>query len=158
MTWLWIGLVTLLGLKFSFEVRWVSEHLLGIESDPSNELMIRQGLASHPIFSVLFVVILAPLYEEILFRRILFRRFWLAGHPFWGMAVTGALFALVHELPTFDISRWPETMVLWMVYSFLGVAFAGLYWHTQTIWASFIAHALNNATALIILVGSNFFS
>ena len=45
---------------------------------------------------VLFAVVLAPLYEELLFRRVLFGRLWHAGWPVLGIALSSVIFALVH--------------------------------------------------------------
>jgi membrane protease YdiL (CAAX protease family) len=43
---------------------------------------MQSAIARFPLFLVLFAVVLAPAYEELLFRRVLFGRLWKAGRPY----------------------------------------------------------------------------
>ncbi|SOD57130.1 CPBP family intramembrane glutamic endopeptidase [Pseudoxanthomonas wuyuanensis] len=124
---------------------------LGVAPDPSNLALIKQALASHPLFLTVFVVLLAPAYEELLFRRVLFGRLWAAGRPLLGMLLSALAFALAHELPGATGKGALATGFLLLVYMLMGMLFAWLYRRTGTLWAPVAAHALNNALALAAL-------
>lgn len=119
----------------------------GIEQAPSNLPVIQAVGGPHPALLLLFAVVLAPAYEELLFRRVLFGRLWAAGRPWLGMALSSAAFALMHEPPGLTGNDWPATLLLWTCYAAMGAAFAWVYWRTRTLWAAVIAHATSNLLA-----------
>lgn len=123
----------------------------GLEPDPSNLELIRPVFAQHPVFLGLFVVALAPVYEELLFRRVLFGRLWDAGRPALGLALSSGAFALAHEMPGTTGNDAPTTLLLLGVYAAMGAVFALVYRRTGTLWAPVAAHMLNNAMALAVL-------
>lgn len=118
---------------------------LGVEATPSNAVMIEQALRSRPWAVIAFAVVLAPVYEEVLFRRVLFGRLWAAGRPGLGMLLSGAVFALFHEPPLLTDHGAAATAVLWSAYALIGIGLAWVYRHTGTLWAAILAHAVNNA-------------
>ena len=118
---------------------------------PTNEAMVEEAAARWPVFLTLFVVILAPAYEELLFRRVLFGRFLRAGRPWLGLVLSSLAFALAHEVPFLSHGNTlPAMLLLWVVYGGLGAVFAWVYWRTGTLWAAVLAHALNNGIALAL--------
>jgi membrane protease YdiL (CAAX protease family) len=127
----------------------------GVAPNPSNLGLIKDVFATHPVFLSLFAVVLAPAYEELLFRRVLFGRLWAAGRPWLGAVLSSLAFALAHELPGANGNEPPATLLLWAIYASMGMAFAWLYRRTGTLWAPIGAHMLNNALALSLfgLVG-----
>ncbi|KAF1013243.1 MAG: hypothetical protein GAK31_03392 [Stenotrophomonas maltophilia] len=125
---------------------------LGIEPVPTNQQLMQNAIAQFPAFLVLFAVLLAPAYEELLFRRVLFGRLWQNGKPWLGMLLSSVAFALVHEIPGLSANSLPAMLLLWLIYGGMGAAFCWLYQRTGTLWASIAAHALNNAVALAALV------
>ena len=64
-----------------------------------------------------FVAGLAPMYEEVMFRRGIFGRFAEAGHPRIGVAISAALFAFAHEIPGTGDSSVAAGLVLWSAYA-----------------------------------------
>jgi len=149
-TWGWAlaaGLVTFL---FS-SLMSAGGRALGLDLEPSNLDMIRDGFARFPVFLALFAVVLAPLYEELLFRRVLFGRLWQAGWPVLGLVLSSLVFALVHELPGLNGKPMSSTVFLILVYAGMGGIFAWVYRRTGTLWAPIAAHILNNAIALAVL-------
>ncbi|MGH1344874.1 MAG: lysostaphin resistance A-like protein [Nannocystales bacterium] len=85
---------------------------------------------------------LAPVAEELLFRRMVFRRIASRGSS-WpeAYALSAAAFAAIHTNP-----------VGFLVYLWLGVVFAESYRRTGRIWVAMLVHAGNNAFALSLLV------
>ena len=121
---------------------------LDISPEPTNLAVIEAAFTASPIFMWLFGTLIAPAYEELLFRRVLFGRLWAAGRPWLGVVLSSAAFALMHEIPGASGNGLAATGMLWLTYGFMGAAFALVYWRTRTLWAAISAHALNNAIAL----------
>ena len=124
----------------------------GIEPVPTNVELMQSAIARFPLFLVLFAVVLAPAYEELLFRRVLFGRLWQAGRRWLGLVLSSLAFALVHEVPGVSKNSLLGMAQLWLVYGGMGAAFCWLYRRTGTLWAAIAAHALNNAVALAAMV------
>lgn len=149
-TWAWAATVgTGVFLLSTLAAR--AGEAMGVTPNPSNLALIKDVFATHPLFLGLFAVALAPAYEELLFRRVLFGRLWAAGWPWLGAVLSGLAFALAHELPGANGNGPSATLLLWTIYGSMGVAFAWLYRRTGTLWAPVGAHMLNNALALGVL-------
>ncbi|MET0288523.1 MAG: CPBP family intramembrane glutamic endopeptidase [Pseudoxanthomonas sp.] len=148
-TWAWIVFCAAIVFLCSSSVSVIG-HWLGTPLDPTNQSLVDGGFRDAPWALALFAVVLAPAYEELLFRRVLFGQLWKAGYPRLGMALTAALFALLHELPSLD-GHGTRTLLLWGAYGAMGLIFAWLYRKTGTLWAPITAHALNNGIALLIV-------
>ncbi|MFP7723314.1 CPBP family intramembrane glutamic endopeptidase [Lysobacter sp. A3-1-A15] len=134
----------------SAAIAW-SGRLLGVEPAPTN-LAYLEVLAGRPVMVLLVVGLLAPAYEELLFRRVLFGRLWRAGRPVLGLVLSSAVFAFVHEVPGVSDNTWPALAMLLLVYGGMGAAFAWVYWRTGTLWAPIAAHATNNLLAASVLL------
>lgn len=150
-TWGWTLLVATCVVIGSNLIAWLAK-LAGSEPVPSNLALMEQALAHFPWFLALFAIVLAPAYEELLFRRVLFGRLWQAGRLWLGLILSSFAFALIHEIPGTSANGPLEIAQLWLVYGGMGAAFAWLYQRTGTLWAPIAAHALNNAIALAALV------
>jgi len=102
---------------------------------------------SNPWVSVLFVVIIAPIMEEIIFRRLMYRKL----IPFGGkvyVLFSAFIFALFHA------------NVYQLAYAFiLGALFAGITYYTGTIRYSIILHMIINfigsGASVLLLAYSN---
>lgn len=149
-TWGWVLATAAATFLFSTAVTSLSQ-FLGVKPEPTNLAIIEAAFLTNPMFLSLFGVLIAPAYEELLFRRALFGRLWAAGRPWLGVVLSSAAFALMHEIPGTTGNSWQATGVLWLTYGFMGAAFALVYWRTRTLWASIGAHALNNAVALALV-------
>lgn len=123
----------------------------GLHPDPSNDAVIRALVRQHPVLLWLFVAALAPMYEEVLFRRGIYGRFAEAGRPRLGMAISAALFAFAHEIPGSGEGGVAAGLVLWSAYAVMGAVFAWTYRRTGTLWSAILAHALHNALSLLML-------
>lgn len=134
-------------------ISWLLQRA-GMPPSPSNLAVIRAAMVQAPALVVFFTVVAAPLYEELLFRRVLFGRFWQAGRPVLGMWLSGLVFALSHEIPGLGDGPIAATFCLLVVYALMGAAFAWLYRRTGTLWAPILAHSLNNGLALLFLFAS----
>lgn len=149
-TWGWTALIAAAVFVLSNLVS-VAASALGIKPVPTNLPLMEEAIQQWPLTLTLFAVVIAPAYEELLFRRVLFGRLLAAGRPWLGIVLSGALFALVHEVPGISGNGPAAIAQLWLVYGSMGAAFAWLYWRTGTLWAPIAAHGINNATALAAL-------
>ena len=149
-TWGWACAAGAATFLSSALLGWMGQQV-GIQPQPSNLALIEAATAANPVFMMLFGVVIAPAYEELLFRRVLFGRWWAAGKPWLGLLLSSAAFALMHEIPGVGGNTWQATALLWVIYGFMGAAFAWVYWRTRTLWAAIGAHALNNVIALTLL-------
>ena len=149
-TWGWALVAGLATFLFS-TLMSAGGRALGLDLQPSNLDLIKDGFARFPVFLALFAVVLAPLYEELLFRRVLFGRLWEAGWPVLGLILSSLVFALVHELPGLNGKPADSTLFLILVYTGMGGIFAWVYRRTGTLWAAIAAHILNNAIALAVM-------
>ena len=122
---------------------WVLQQF-GHTANPTNVAMLEAILAYSPALLLLIAVVIAPLSEELLFRRGLFGRLWAAGKPGAGMVASSLLFAFAHEVPGTTDSPWAMTTILLLFYAGMGMCLAWIYRRSGTLWAPIATHATNN--------------
>jgi len=102
--------------------------------------LIAQGRSWLKLFYILMAIVAAPLFEELIFRGLLFpylvKRAGLAG----GTVLVSVLFALMHfHLPSF--------VPLFLLSAALCLA----YWRTGSLWVNIGTHAIFNAVSILAL-------
>jgi membrane protease YdiL (CAAX protease family) len=108
------------------------------------EESIREGIVhaqdqgAAPALALL--VLIPPLCEETFFRGLLFRGLLARFGPAMALGATSVLFALLHR-----------TVVQTGLMVFLGCYFGLLVWLTGSLWASLIAHGVNNLAVLTLM-------
>lgn len=91
-------------------------------------------------YTLMFMAVIeAPVIEEILFRCIIFRGLGTKLPLIPALIISGFIFGMVHVNAATLIPLW-----------FLGVAFAWVYWRTQSIFAPVTMHFLFNALNLVL--------
>ena len=85
--------------------------------------------------------VLAPISEELFFRRELLRRTWERGSPLAAYLASALLFAAFHG-----------NLQGFVVYTWLGLVFARCYARTGRIAAPIAVHFANNAITLAMLL------
>lgn len=103
-------------------------------------------LEQYPLVEIICAIILAPLIEELVFRRSL-KNFTTNKHLF--AISTGTFFGLLHV--TSSLSN-PIMIIYLIPYSALGIAFGYIYKHTDNIYSSLTIHSLHNAISIIQLL------
>ncbi len=135
----------------STALMWSLERI-GHLPNPSNMALLEAVLAYSPALLLLVTVVVAPLSEELLFRRVLFGRLWAAGKPGAGMIASSVLFAFAHEVPGTTGTPWSMTLILLLFYAGMGMSLAWIYRRTGTLWAPIATHATNNLLACGMMI------
>ncbi|MCT6925092.1 CPBP family intramembrane glutamic endopeptidase [Metasolibacillus sp.] len=112
--------------------------LLGIEPGSENTAKIMEITRAAPIM-IVSSVILAPILEELIFRRVIFGSL-IQKQNFWVSAfISALLFGIVHMELTHII-----------LYTSMGLIFSFLYYKTKRLMTSIIAHMLLNGFVTIL--------
>lgn len=143
--------VTLLSVLFYFSVLPFAEFLASLVPTTGSELWelfyreIIKGfemLLNYKIAGFLTVCILAPIFEEILFRGILLRGLLQNQiNPFLAIGLSAFLFGIAHLNP------WQ-----FMGAGMLGIAFGYVYYRTKSLWLCIFLHALNNTISFLMMI------
>ena len=102
-TWKWVGL----GFALMYGATLIYSLILQalkLNDTSTNQDSVNSIIFGSPLLGFLFVVVAAPLFEELIFRFGLFRSFTGKGKKIEivGIVVTTLLFALIHIVPTFE--------------------------------------------------------
>lgn len=122
----------------------------GLQVAGSNIDPVLSALNAAPLLTALMVVIVAPVGEELLFRRVCLHRFAQAGRPQLGLVLSSTLFALLHQpLPgDRDLLVW---LLMLVPYAAIGGVLGQLYLRTGRIEAPILGHAIINALGIAML-------
>ncbi|HEX9794238.1 MAG TPA: type II CAAX endopeptidase family protein [Planctomycetota bacterium] len=141
--WGWTLTTYALALPGFIAVATLNHQLLAMFTDEVPRQQVLEnvtefgGLALAPV--LLFVVVIAPLFEEVLFRGYLWRH--LSARREFGprraLLFSAAAFALWHE------------RVAWLPVFYLGLLFGWVYWRTGRLDQAVFAHALHNSLAVM---------
>lgn len=110
----------------------------------TNEKMVQSMITTLPLVMLLNAGILAPVIEELTFRkafRNIFQKKW------FFILLSGIVFGGLHVITSFTS---PLELLYIIPYSSLGISFAYMYYKTDTIFTSISIHMFHNI-ALILL-------
>ena len=102
--------------------------------------MLRQ-ISSNRITSLIMVVILAPLMEELFCRGIILRGLLNNMSPTKAILWSSAIFGIMHLNPWQAIPAF-----------LIGILMGWIYWKTRSLWATIFIHFINNGFAYILTV------
>ncbi|MCF6166360.1 CAAX protease family [Furfurilactobacillus rossiae] len=135
--WLMFGIMVLILIVFI-----IVQHFIKTP-ESENQKMVVKAITEFPILNIYGVVVLAPIIEELLFRRLFFVFFFKGMDNPWirglGIITNGLFFASVHT-SLFSPGMW--------VYTVMGMLFATTYVTTKNVKFSIALHMLNNLVAL----------
>lgn len=157
-----LGKASALAVLAGFAVQAVALGLLhGLQAlagdgpaTPSNAAPILALQEAAPVLNWLMVVVVAPLGEELLFRRVLLHRFMVAGRGLLGLVVSSLLFAATHEVGQGGDQSLLQWLGLMAVYTGMGMGFGAIYLRTGRLSSAFLAHAACNAAAMALMAFS----
>ena len=165
-TWKWFGI----GLAIMYGGNMIYSFILqglGLESTSTNQNAVNDVIFNSPLLGFLFVVIAAPIYEELIFRFGVFRSFTNKNKKteIIGLVVTTLLFAGVHMIATFqDVYADPAapdyevlksdmlTLPIYLIGAF-GLTFA--YYKSKNLMTSIAMHMTYNGISFIMILLMN---
>ncbi|WP_186578519.1 CPBP family intramembrane glutamic endopeptidase [Aquibacillus kalidii] len=136
-TVLWSFLGIILAYMAQYVTIIIEVFILGIEPGSKNTMDIMSIARAAPIFIVI-VSVIAPILEEIIFRKIIFGSIYKRTNFILAAIVSALIFALVHGDFTHTLT-----------YMAMGIVFAFLYVQTKRIIVPIIAHMSMNTITVI---------
>lgn len=122
-----------------------------LKSIATNETQVREMLFDTPFFSLINIVLLAPIAEELTFRKSIRP---IINNRILYAIICGVLFGLAHLLTNFLSGTFVLTDLLYVLpYGSLGFAFAIMDYDTKTTYTSICMHAFHNfCTGMLLLL------
>jgi len=119
---------------------------LGSETDSvsGNQENLQDLLSSSFILGAVFMVILAPVIEEFIFRKLIMGHI-LKNYKYTGWIISSVFFGSLHLLSGFSIMGL-------IIYMALGFILGWVYMKTQRIEASIIVHMFNNLVSALVML------
>ena len=103
------------------------------------------ALPDAPQWLLIFsIVVLAPVLEELVFRKWLIKAFRALSIPFWAAATVSTALWVASHLPT--------NILAVLVYAITGLILCLLLYKTGRLWPCIVAHAAYNTPAAFILM------
>lgn len=112
----------------------------------TNEALVREGIKLAPIYMLFTCSIVAPLFEEMLFRRSLYG---LIKYKWLFIIVSGFSFGLLHVLGSYENAL---DFLYIIPYGSMGCCFAYLYSKTKNISLPIIIHMLHNTILVLVQI------
>lgn len=132
-----LSIIALIGFRLIYDQTLA--HLLTSLFDSSSITQAVDSAFGNPYIGFLLIVIITPIYEEILYRGILFKGICKHYTPFVGIIISSILFAVMH----FNIIQSAHAL-------FLGILLAYIYHHTESLTITTLVHISNNILVLFL--------
>ncbi|QTM98146.1 CPBP family intramembrane metalloprotease [Sediminibacillus dalangtanensis] len=133
----WSALGVAMAYMAQYAAVIIETMVLGIKPGSENTMQIMEIARAAPIF-IIIPTIIAPILEEIIFRKIIFGSLYKRMNFFIAALASSIIFGLVHMDVTHIIT-----------YTGMGLVFAFLYVHTNRIIVPIITHMAMNTITVI---------
>lgn len=123
--------------------------IFGMNVDSQNQQMVETLVMGHPLLMIVTSVVFAPMFEEILFRGMIFS--WLYEvNPYFGHLVSAFLFGFVHVMNALMSGQTSEWLQIFS-YMFMGGALSYLYEKRNNLFVPITTHMLNNLISILLI-------
>ncbi|AKP66939.1 CPBP family intramembrane glutamic endopeptidase [Companilactobacillus ginsenosidimutans] len=129
-TWTLIG--TLGAILIQIGLGFVEQNWLHMTTASQNTATLLTTAKGYPYYLV-YMLICAPIMEEIIFRRVFFANLIKPTNIYWATAISSLLFAMMHQDTRF------------LIYLIMGAWFCFVYYRSKNIYVSAASHILMNA-------------
>lgn len=133
---------TILGVVLAYIAQTIASlievHLFEVDVDSENTTLLVEITKNVPIF-VIVVTIIAPVLEEIVFRKIIFGFFYTKTNFFIAATLSALIFGVVHQ-----------ELTHLLIYASMGFVFAYLYVKTKKILVPILVHVILNSVTMIV--------
>ncbi|MQS52920.1 CPBP family intramembrane glutamic endopeptidase [Companilactobacillus mishanensis] len=128
-TWVLIGAIGAILIQIG--LTFVEQGLLHIATNSQNTASMLTQIKGYPYY-MLYVLICAPIMEEIVFRRIFFADLIRPTNIYLAIIISSVLFAFMHQDTRF------------VIYLLMGAWFCFVYYKSKNIYASATSHIIMN--------------
>lgn len=125
--------------------------ILQVTPENLNNEAVGSMLTAHPAAMLLFTVVLAPIYEECLFRGVLFTPF-CKKCPWVGYVLSVLLFSGIHVVNAIGMQSPVELILCFVQYVPLSLFLCWACQKTRSIWGSITLHALINGISCLFML------
>jgi len=132
----WIILGTIGAIVVQLGIGYLDQLVFHASTSSQNTLQLLLIVKAYPYY-FLYVLICAPIMEEIIFRRLFFANLIKPTNIYIAAIIAAFLFAFMHQDTRF------------MVYVFMGLWFSFIYYKSKNIYVSAGSHILMNMIVLI---------
>lgn len=115
----------------------------------SNQQVITDLMAFHPILMGGMTILCAPLVEEVVFRLTVMRG--LLKYPWIAILLSSFLFGLIHVISSLFIGDFADCIYI-IQYMAMGCALGYVYYCHQNIWYSIGVHAIQNTLSTVMVI------
>ncbi|ASN07059.1 CPBP family intramembrane glutamic endopeptidase [Virgibacillus necropolis] len=137
-----IVLWSIVGVFMAYFAQYIASiieiQILGIQPGSANTEMIIDITRAAPIFMVIPAII-APIVEEVIFRKIIFGSFYKKMNFFLAALLSALIFGIIHGEPEHIL-----------IYGSMGFVFAYLYVKTKRILVPIIVHMTLNSISVLV--------
>lgn len=133
--------ISLLIISYLFLISFhvLTEPLLNLLPQPETLSKLLEEVSAYPFLLFLFLVVLAPVLEELLFRGIILDGYLKNYSPLMSILVSSLLFALFHG----NLVQGIGALVM-------GILVGIIYWQIKSIAFCISLHSLNNLTGFLL--------
>lgn len=135
-----LAAAALLSLAFSWALSAVWAGLVPLDEASVNPFGPLMATPGSRLAVTLYVVAVAPVVEELVFRGVVQRRWERRLGPGWGLFLTAFLFAGIHGLP--------KALPLLLA---LGLVFGWAVRVTRSLWPAVVIHVVHNASGMMAM-------
>ncbi|WP_334331628.1 CPBP family intramembrane glutamic endopeptidase [Companilactobacillus sp. HBUAS59544] len=133
----WIILGTIGAIVLQYGVGFIDQLIFHASTQSQNTMQLLLMVKTYPYYFV-YVLICAPIMEEIVFRRLFFGNLIRPTNIYIAAIISAFLFAFMHQDTRF------------LIYVAMGLWFSFIYYKSKNIYASAGSHILMNAIVLTI--------
>lgn len=134
----WTVLGIILAYVSQYIAVFIETFVLGIKPGSENTFGIMDLIRQFPLF-IFIPTILAPILEEVVFRKIIFGALYKRMNFFFAALISSFIFGIIHGEPQHIL-----------IYSSMGFVFAFLYVKTKRIIVPILTHAAMNSITVIL--------
>ena len=135
----------LLGLFGMFLSNCIIIFIVGL-NQAQNEQAVQKMISTLPWLMLITAGVIAPITEEIVFRKSFKNSF---KNKYLFIILSGVVFGFLHVISSYNS---PIELLYIIPYSSLGIAFATMYYKTNTIYTSISMHMLHNIILTLISI------
>lgn len=133
----WIILGTIGAIVLQYGVGFIDQLIFHASTQSQNTMQLLLMVKTYPYYFI-YVLICAPIMEEIVFRRLFFGNLIRPTNIYIAAIISAFLFAFMHQDTRF------------LIYVAMGLWFSFIYYKSKNIYASAGSHILMNAIVLTI--------